>query len=107
MVRRNRRSEFAVEETVALGGRLAQKHPETVVYSGGLFIQMRKMAAINWVIENKLIPEKWIKPLTLYYKFLDEERKAYFMSEGSDVLTKLSAMVGVTSPVRATDPAET
>lgn len=103
---RDRHSDFMVEQTIAYGGRLAAKHPDVVVYAGGLFIEMRKMAMIKWILQNKLCPKDIVPHLKLFYKYLDEERKAYFMSDGSDVLTKLSAMVGVNAPVRATDYAD-
>ena len=83
---------------------VSQKDQDYALYSGASLDIAHKLAVIDWVIENKLIPEKAIPLLKLYRSFLDRERKAFFASVCSEI-SKLGFILGLKDEtIHATKP---
>ena len=78
-----------------MGERLGKKDNEYSFYSGGSFEIGRKMAMVDTMLKNKLIPEKMVPFVKLYRSYLDQQRKAFFVTVGSDVITKLGVLLGL------------
>jgi len=74
---------------------VSNKDKEYAWYSGASFEIASKMAMIDTMLKNGLIPEKFVIFVKLYRSYLDQQRKAFFASVGSDVITKLGFILGL------------
>jgi len=82
---------------------VSTKDPEYAWYAGGNFEIVSKMALIDTMLKNSLIPENFVIFVKLYRSYLDQQRKAWFASVGSTEITKLGLMLGLErDTVRAT-----
>jgi hypothetical protein len=78
---------------------VSRKDPEYAYYSGASFEIASKIAMIDTLLKNKLIPENFIVFVKLYRSYLDQQRKAFFASVGSTEITKLGFIQGDTRRV--------
>lgn len=84
-----------VRQKAGMGERLGNKDKEYAYYSGGSFEIGRKMAMVDVMLKNGLISQKMIPLIKLYRSYLDQQRKAFFVTVGSDVITKLGVLLGL------------
>jgi len=55
------------------------------------------MAMVDTMLKHGLIHAKLVPFVKLYRSYLDQQRKAFFVSVGSDVITKLGVLLGMKS----------
>jgi len=85
---------------------ISKRDAEYAYYAGGSFEIASKIAVIDTMLKNGLLPKEMIIFVKLYRSYLDQQRKAFFASIGSTEITKLGFILGDTSVVkRATAPA--
>jgi len=85
---------------------VSKKDPEYQWYAGANFETASKIAVIDTMLKNRLIPKDMVMFVKLYRSYLQQQRKAFFASVGSTEITKLGFILGDTSIVkRATDRA--
>lgn len=63
-------------------------------YSGGSYAISSKIALIDATLQEKVLPPALNPLLNLYRAYLQKQRKAFFASEGCDVVTKLGFIQG-------------
>jgi hypothetical protein len=104
--RRQRESDFLIQVKTLLGSALHSKDQSYLPYAGADWLDAEMTANLKFIKESgKITNTKTIESIDLILKLQEERRKAYFMSIGSDILTKLSYLVGENKNVRrATDP---
>lgn len=85
----------SIRKRAGMGERLGAKDREYAWYAGGSFEIARKMATVDTMLKNGLITPKLIPFIKLYRSYLDQQRKAFFTSVGSDVITKLGVLLGL------------
>lgn len=92
-----------IRQMATMSQQLAKKDPEFSQYAGATWDLAKSMATIDVCIKQNLLP-KQITPLLLFYRaYLDQLRKGWFSSEGSNEITKLGLLLGWTNiSVRAT-----
>ena len=83
-----------IRQKTLLGSKLSAKDGEYAAYAGGSLQNSQKIADIDLILENHLVPETLVPFMKLYRAYLNKHRKAFFMTVGSDVLTQLAALVG-------------
>jgi hypothetical protein len=86
--------EELIRRKTLLGSQLSGKDKDYIKYTGGSFETSSKIALIDFIIESELVNDKTKKIITLYRNFLDLQRKAFFVTVDSDILTKLAILVG-------------
>lgn len=85
-----------------LGAALHSKDPSYGCYVGADWLDAETTAGLQFMLKNNLIHKEAIQnKIELILKYQEERRKAYFMTLGSDVLTKLSYLVGESRNVRS------
>lgn len=84
-----------VRQKAGMGERLGNKDREYAYYSGASYEIARKMAMIDTMLKHKVIPEKMVPLIKFYRSYLNQQRKAFFLSVGSDVITKLGVLLGL------------
>jgi len=85
----------SVRKRAGMGERLGAKDKEYGWYAGGSFEIASKIAVIDTMLKNGLIPKNMTMFIKLYRSYLDQQRKAFFTSVGSDVITKLGVLLGL------------
>jgi len=95
MTRRRYESFESVRKKAGMGERLSVKDKEYAYYAGGSFEIARKMAMVDTMLNNGLINPKLLSFVKLYRSYLDQQRKAFFVTIGSDVITKLGILLGL------------
>lgn len=63
-------------------------------YAGGSLEISSKIALIDTVLEEKILPNRVVPLLKLYRSYLIKQRKAFFASVGSTEITKLGFLQG-------------
>lgn len=84
-----------VRQKAGMGERLGNKDKEYAFYAGASYEIARKMAMIDTMLKHGLLPKKLVPFVKLYRSYLDQQRKAFFVSVGSDVITKLGVLLGL------------
>jgi hypothetical protein len=74
---------------------VSTKDKEYGWYAGGSWEIAEKMAIVDTMLKNNLIPEKFKIFVLLYRSYLNQKRKAFFASVGSTEITKLGLMLGL------------
>ena len=95
MVRRTYDTFEAIRRKAGMGERLGAKDHEYGDYAGASFELGEKMATVDTMLKNGLIPKDMVPLVKLYRSFLNQHRKAFFAGVGCDVITKLGMMLGV------------
>lgn len=96
MARRRSYDSFeSVRKRAGMGERLGAKDKEYAWYAGGSFEIASRMAKVDTILKSGLIPKELIPFVKLYRRYLDQQRKAFFTSVGSDVITKLGVLLGL------------
>ena len=86
---------------------VTSKDPEYAYYSGGAFETVSKIATIDTMLKNELIPKDFIVFVKLYRSYLDQQRKAFFASVRCDVISQLGFIQGdPRTSLKATAPAD-
>lgn len=83
-----------IRQKTLLGSKLSHQDHEYADYAGGSFETSSQIAIIDLIFENHILPERLIPIIYLYREYLNKQRKAYFVTIGSDILTQLAALVG-------------
>lgn len=78
-----------------MGERLSVKDKEYAWYVGASFRTASKMAMVDTMLKHKLISPELIPFVKLYRSYLDQQRKAFFATIDSDVITKLGLLLGL------------
>lgn len=78
-----------------MGERLSVKDKEYGWYVGARFETASKMAMVDTMLKHNLIPTQFVPFIKLYRSYLDQQRKAFFVTIDSDVITKLGLLLGV------------
>lgn len=78
---------------------VTDKDPEYAWYAGASWDIAHKMATIDMMLKHGLIPKKVVPLAKLYRAYLDQQRKAWLSSVGSDIITKLGFILGDTRKV--------
>lgn len=73
---------------------VTNKDIEYAYYSGGSFETVSRIAVIDTMLKNGLIPEKLKIFAKLYRSYLDQQRKAFFASVRCDVISQLGFIQG-------------
>jgi len=73
---------------------VSHKDAEYAYYSGGSYQIASKMALIDALMKNGLIPESMTLFIKLYRSILDQQRKAYFGATATEI-TKLGFLLGL------------
>lgn len=73
---------------------VAHKDSEYAFYSGGSYLIASKMAMIDALIKNGLIPKGMMLFIKLYRSILNQQRKAYFAATATEI-TKLGFLLGL------------
>ncbi|RLI49186.1 MAG: hypothetical protein DRP09_20875 [Candidatus Thorarchaeota archaeon] len=95
-----------IRKKSSMGAKVANKDPEYGWYSGASFEIASRLAIIDTILKNGLLPPAMVPFAKLYRSFLDQQRKAFFASAGSSEITKLGFILGEEKIVkRATAPA--
>lgn len=97
---RRRDLDELIRQKTLLGSQLSRRHPEYLRYAGAYYPNAHKMAIIKFVLDNQLTDNSQKPILKLIYDYLDEDRIAWFTTQGSDILTQLAILVGDTAIVR-------
>lgn len=85
---------------------VSKKDPEYQWYAGANFETASKIAVVDTMLKNGLIPKDMVVFVKLYRNYLQQQRKAFFASVGCTEITKLGFILGDTSVVKkATAPA--
>ena len=107
MVRRNQDIMELIKRKASMSAQIvSQVDSEYALYVGANPEIGRKMAIIDTMLKNGLIPEKMVMFVKLYRSYLDQQRKAY-MSNLCTEITKLGFLLGERRNVeRATTPQE-
>lgn len=95
MTRRRYDSFESVRRRAGMGERLGAKDKEYAWYAGGSFEIASRMAMVDTMLKNGLIPDGLIPLVKLYRSYLDQQRKAFLTSVGSDIITKLGVLLGL------------
>jgi len=74
---------------------VAQKDHEYAWYSGASYDIGVKMARIDFILKNALVPASFMPMLKLYRSYLDQQRKAFFASVGCTEISKLGFILGL------------
>jgi len=85
----------SVRKRAGMGERLGAKDKEYAWYAGGSFEISCKMAMVDTMLKHGLISVELVPFVKLYRSYLDQQRKAFFTSVGSDVITKLGVLLGL------------
>jgi len=85
----------SVRKRAGMGERLGAKDKEYGWYAGGSFEISRKMAMVDTMLKHGLINAKLVPFVKLYRSYLDQQRKAFFTTMGSDVITQLGFLLGL------------
>jgi|GEM_PF-3114047 len=98
--RRNEYDELIRQKTL-LGSKLPKIDPDYQLYVGADWLDASTMAGIQFILKSNLVKNPRIrKKLTLIMEYYNQKRKAYFVTWGSDVLTKLAIIIGESKNVR-------
>lgn len=85
---------------------VTNKDAEYAYYSGGAFETVSKIASIDTMLKNGLIPKDFVIFVKLYRSYLDQQRKAFFASVRCDVISQLGFIQGdPRTSLKATAPA--
>ena len=95
MSRRRYDSLESIRRKAGMGERLSTKDQEYGWYVGGRFETASKMAIVDTILKHGLIPTQFVPFVKLYRSYLDQQRKAFFVTIDSDVITKLGLLLGV------------
>jgi hypothetical protein len=94
MSRRSKDIDELIRQKTLLGSKLSHQDKEYANYAGGSYETASQIAFIDLLSENHILPER-IAPYMMFYRdYLIKQRKAFFMTIGSDILTQLAALVG-------------
>lgn len=63
-------------------------------YAGASWEIASKIAMVDTILKNGLIPENFVVFVKLYRDYLNQQRKAWFASVGSTEITKLGFIQG-------------
>ena len=74
---------------------VSTKDKEYAFYAGASFQIASKLATIDTMLKNGLLPKKIIAFVKLYRSFLDQQRKAFFSSIGCTEISKLGFLLGL------------
>lgn len=75
-------------------------------YSGGSFETVSKIAIIDTMLKNNILPESVKLLVKLYRSYLNQQRKAFFASVRCDVISQLGFIQGdPRTKLKATAPA--
>ena len=107
MVKRNYDLLEIVRRKVSMSAEIVSKiDPDYAHYAGGSFEIGSKIATIDMMLENNLIPQNMRILIKIYREHLNKQRKAFFATIGSTEITKLGFIQGDPRKyVKATDPA--
>lgn len=98
---RNRQSDFLNFQRVLLGSALEGKDKEYKPYVGADWPDAETVAGLIFIKSSgKITNPKTLEKVDLILTYYEQRRKAYFMTWGSDILTKLSYLVGDPKLVR-------
>lgn len=94
---------FLISRQTTMGAQISKKDQDYKEYSGADYHTALMMGKINFILRTKLFQEKLTPKTRLLlkeaYRYLDQKRKAYFCSIGSDIFTKLAFLVPDTAKV--------
>ena len=79
----------------SMSQKLSVKDQEYAWYAGASMDIADKMAVVDVMLKNGLIPKNMIPLVKLYRAYLDQKRKAFFASIGSTEITKLGLLLGL------------
>lgn len=82
-------------QKAGMGERLGKKDPEYTYYAGGNFATCSQIANIVTMLKAGLLPPSVIPLVKLYLTHLIQQRKAFFVTVDSDVVTKLGVLLGM------------
>ena len=83
-----------VKQKRSMSAAISKVDPEYAQYAGGSFEISSMIAKIDTFLHNPILPDV-MRPLMLLYRdYLQRQRKAFFASVGSDVVTKLGFIQG-------------
>jgi hypothetical protein len=83
---------------------VTDKDREYAYYAGASWPIAQQMAMIDFLLKNSfLIPKETAPYVKLYRGYLDQQRKAWLSSVGSDIITKLGFILGDTRKVVRAD----
>ena len=85
----------SIRKKAGMGERLSVKDQEYAWYVGASFRTASKMAMIDTMLKHGLIPQQLVPFVKLYRSYLDQQRKAFFVTIDSDVITKLGILLGL------------
>lgn len=107
MVKRDSNLLEIVRRKVSMSAEIVSKiDADYAKYAGGSFEIGSKIATIDVMLENNLIPQNIRIFIKLYREYLNKQRKAFFATIGSTEITKLGFIQGDPRKyVKATDPA--
>jgi len=96
-----------MKERDTIANRIATSiDPEYRWYAGAPYAIARQIAVVDCMLKNKMIPKVIVPLAKLFRSYLDQQRKAYFASDGCSEITKLGFIEGQARIVkRATAPA--
>jgi len=101
MSSRNRQNDFLNFQRVLLGSALEGKDHDYKPYVGADWPDAQTVAGLIYIKKSgKIKNPKTLEKIDSILLFYEEKRKAYFMTWGSDILTKLSYLVGDPKLVR-------
>jgi hypothetical protein len=99
--RRQRENDYLIQVKTLLGSALSSKDKSYLPYVGGDWLDAETVAGLQFILKAKPdIRESVKQKIDLALIYYEERRKAYFMTLGSDILTKLSYLVGESRNVR-------
>ena len=101
MSRRSKNFEIneLIRRKTSMGSEIASKDKDYANYSGGDLETVLKMARIDVFLKYDLLPNEVKTIVKLQRSYLDQKRKAFFCSVGTDVFTKLAFILGDTRKV--------
>lgn len=73
---------------------VSKKDHEYAYYAGASFEVASKIAKIDTLLKNDILPPQLIPITKLYRSYLDQQRKAFFASVGCTEITKLGFIQG-------------
>lgn len=83
-----------IRQKKSMAAEISKVDPDYSQYSGGSLEVSSKIALIDVVKEENVLPAALMPLLDLYRAYLIKQRKAFFASVGCDVVTKLGFIQG-------------
>lgn len=89
-----------IRKKSSMSAEISKKDPDYSQYSGGSLEISSKIALIDTILKERVLPETLTPLVKLFRSFLVQQRKAFFASVGSTEITKLGFIQGDPREIR-------